>query len=167
VIDFDSEENVSYFSDLWRGDPPMAPVNPGYSTRVAEVRNAILFQRSSILETVSVIVRNVSLSHASRNKIAFLTSATRVLYPGFTGAEVRNAILFRLACERDTFLTITDTVSRIDDLWKGILKDDFVHSFRNSLELKAYSSVEREYHRIIWELDKFQCEYVLSCFVLS
>jgi hypothetical protein len=24
VIDFDSEENVSYFSDLWRGDPPMA-----------------------------------------------------------------------------------------------------------------------------------------------
>ena len=110
VIDFDSEQNVSYFSDLWRGDPPMAPVNPGYSTRAA---------------------------------------------------VVRNAILFRLACKRDTYLTITDTVSRIDDLWKGILKDDFVYSFRNSLELKAYNSVEREYHRIIWELDKFQCEYVL------
>ena len=30
------------------------------------------------------------------------------------------------------------------------------------LELKAYSSVEREYHGIISELDKFQCEYVLS-----
>ena len=111
VIDFDSEEHVSYFSDLWRGDPPMAPVNPGYSTRVA---------------------------------------------------GVRNAILFRLACKRDTYLTITDTVSRIDDLWKGILKDDFVHSFRNSLELKTYNSVQREYHGIIWELDKFQCEYVLS-----
>ena len=111
VIDFDSEENVSYFSDLWRGDPPMAPVNPGYSTCVA---------------------------------------------------EVRNDILFRLACKRDTYLSITDTVSRIDDLWKGILKDDFVYSFRNSLELKAYDSVEREYHGIIWKLDKFQCEYVLS-----
>ena len=111
VIDFDSEENVSYFSDLWTGDPPMAPVNPGYSTRVA---------------------------------------------------EVKNDILFRLACKRDTYLTITDTVSRIDDLWKGILKDDFVYNFRSSLELKAYNSVEREYHGIIWELDKFQCEYVLS-----
>jgi TATA-box binding protein (TBP) (component of TFIID and TFIIIB) len=30
------------------------------------------------------------------------------------------------------------------------------------LELKTYNSVEREYHGIIWELDKFQCEYVLS-----
>jgi hypothetical protein len=39
VIDFDSEENVSYFSDLWRGDPPMALVIPGYSSRVAEVKN--------------------------------------------------------------------------------------------------------------------------------
>ena len=36
-----------------------------------------------------------------------------------------------------------------------------LYSFRNSLELKVYNNVEREYHRIIWELDKFQCEYVL------
>ncbi|CAG2192340.1 Interferon-induced very large GTPase 1 [Mytilus edulis] len=27
VIDFDSEKNVWYFSDLWHGDPPMAPAN--------------------------------------------------------------------------------------------------------------------------------------------
>ena len=37
-----------------------------------------------------------------------------------------------------------------------------MYNFRNSLELKAYNSVEREYHGIIWELDKFQCEYILS-----
>jgi hypothetical protein len=91
VIDFNSEENVSYFSDLWRGDPPMAPVNPGYSTRVS---------------------------------------------------EVKNDILFRLACKRDTYLTITDTVSRIDDLWKGILKDDFVYGNLISFNANMYCQMQ-------------------------
>ena len=31
LIDFDSEKHVFYFQNLWNGDPPMAPVNPGYS----------------------------------------------------------------------------------------------------------------------------------------
>jgi hypothetical protein len=34
--------------------------------------------------------------------------------------------------------------------------------FNHSLQLKVYNSVEREYNGIIRELDKFQCEYVLS-----
>lgn len=37
VIDFDSDKDVKYFSDLWHGDPPMAPANPGYSRRAVEV----------------------------------------------------------------------------------------------------------------------------------
>ncbi|CAC5358328.1 unnamed protein product [Mytilus coruscus] len=111
IIDFNSEENVSYFSDLWHGDPPMAPVNPGYSNRVAEVKNSIL------------------------NKIA---------------------------SKRTTYLTITDTISRIQDLWNGIIKDNFVYSFRNSLELKAYNGIEREYHSMVWEMEKFQYEFLVS-----
>ncbi|VDH97491.1 Hypothetical predicted protein [Mytilus galloprovincialis] len=74
--------------------------------------------------------------------------------------EVRNTILNNLASKRKTYLTITDTITRIKDIWNGILKDDFVYSFRNSLELKAYNEIERVYHAIVWELEKFQYEFV-------
>ncbi|XP_071132994.1 interferon-induced very large GTPase 1-like [Mytilus edulis] len=111
VIDFDSERNVWYFSDLWRGDPPMAPANPGYS------------------ESVNT---------------------------------VKEAILSKLNLTRETYLTISDTISRIEDLWNGILKDDFVFSFRNSLELKAYNRMEQECQKITWKLEKFVLEFLRS-----
>lgn len=111
VIDFDSERNVWYFSDLWRGDPPMAPANPGYS------------------ESVNT---------------------------------VKEAIMSKLTSSRETYLTITDTISRIEDLWNGILKDDFVFSFRNSLELKAYNRMEQECQKITWKLERFVLEFLRS-----
>lgn len=110
VIEFDSEINVWYFSDLWRGDPPMCPANPGYSENVTNVRNAV----------------------------------------------------FDLTKKRDTYLTLTDTISRIEDLWNGILKDDFVFSFRNSLELKAYNNMERKCQSLSWELEKSVLEFMRS-----
>lgn len=103
VIQLDIETDVWYFSDLWRGDPPMAPVNPGYSETVAGVLEAI-----------------------TKNLID----------------------------KERTYLTITDTVNRISDLWKGILQDDFVFGFRNCLEFKAYNNMERYYHSLTWELEK-------------
>lgn len=112
VIDFDSENNVWYFSDLWYGDPPMAPANLGYSKCVNKVKDA-LFYASSMTE-------------------------------------------------RETYLTITDTIARIEDLWIGILKDDFVFSFRNSLEVKAYNSMERQCQSLSWSLEKFVLEFVRS-----
>ena len=33
VLNFDPEEHVLYFPSLWKGDPPMAPVNSGYSKK--------------------------------------------------------------------------------------------------------------------------------------
>ncbi|XP_063447943.1 interferon-induced very large GTPase 1-like [Mytilus trossulus] len=111
VINFDSEKNVWYFSDLWHGNPPMAPTNPGYS------------------ESVST---------------------------------VKDSILYKLTLGRDTYLTITDTISRIEDLWNGILKDDFVFSFRNSLELKAYNSMDQQCQTITWKLEKYVLEFINS-----
>ncbi|XP_063417022.1 interferon-induced very large GTPase 1-like [Mytilus trossulus] len=111
VISFESEQNVWYFSDLWHGDPPMAPTNHGYS------------------ESVST---------------------------------VKDSILYRLTLGRDTYLTITDTISRIEDLWNGILKDDFVFSFRNSLELKAYTSMDQQCQTITWKLEKYVLEFINS-----
>ncbi|CAC5368371.1 unnamed protein product [Mytilus coruscus] len=111
VIDFDSEQNVWYFSDLWQGDPPMAPANPGYS------------------ESVS---------------------------------NVKDAIIYRLTEGRDTYLNIVDTISRIEDLWNGILKEDFVFSFRNSLELKAYNTMDHQFQTITWKLEKYVLEFIKS-----
>lgn len=111
VIEFDCNKDVWYLSDLWHGDPPMAPVNPGYSRRVE---------------------------------------------------EVRNTLLYKLASVRETYFTIINTILRIDDLWTGILKDDFVFSFRNSLEVKAYNNIDRKYHELSWKLEKSVSEFVLS-----
>ncbi|XP_063447941.1 interferon-induced very large GTPase 1-like [Mytilus trossulus] len=111
VIDFDSEQNVWYFSDLWQGDPPMAPANTGYS------------------ESVS---------------------------------NVKDAIINRLTEGRNTYLNIVDTISRIEDLWNGILKEDFVFSFRNSLELKAYNTMDHQFQTITWKLEKYVLEFIKS-----
>lgn len=111
VIDFDSEKNVWYFSDLWVGDPPMAPTNPGYSKSVADVKHAILYE---------------------------------------------------LTPKRDTFFTIKDTLIRMQDLWTGILRDDFVYGFRNSLEMKAYSTMEKRYQEVHWNMHKFFYEFVIN-----
>lgn len=109
VIQVDIEKDVWYFSDLWRGDPPMAPANPGYS------------------ETV---------------------------------ASALGAITNRLIVERETYLTITDTVTRIEDLWQGILTDDFVFNFRNCLEVKAFNNMERQFQSLTWEIEQKVREFI-------
>ncbi|XP_063443840.1 interferon-induced very large GTPase 1-like [Mytilus trossulus] len=111
VMDFDSEDHVFYFSDLWYGDPPMAPVNPGYS-------------------------KNVEM--------------------------MKNFLLTDIVDKRTTFLTIEDTKQRITDLWEGILTDDFVYSFRNSLEIKAYNSIETTFQSITWSLERFVFEFIFK-----
>ena len=44
VIHFDGQTDYDrwYFSDCWRGDPPMAPANPGYSRKIAQAKHCIL-----------------------------------------------------------------------------------------------------------------------------
>ena len=42
VIRHSGQDNVCYFSDLWEGDPPMGPTNPGYSRNVFKVKRWIL-----------------------------------------------------------------------------------------------------------------------------
>ncbi|XP_063416250.1 interferon-induced very large GTPase 1-like [Mytilus trossulus] len=111
VIEFNCEENVWYCCDLWEGNPPMAPTNPGYS------KNA---------------------------------------------SDVRDAVITKLASSRDTYLTITDSFIRIEDIWLGILRDDFVYGFRNSLELKAYDTVEERYQEIVRDMANFFYEYLIQ-----
>ena len=42
VIQFDEERDVTLFPSLWKGDPPMAPVNPGYSSKACTLKESII-----------------------------------------------------------------------------------------------------------------------------
>ena len=42
VIDFDDKKLVFYFPSLWKGDPPMAPVNMGYSESAQTLKTALI-----------------------------------------------------------------------------------------------------------------------------
>ena len=44
----------------------------------------------------------------------------------------------------ESFPTVLDTFTRIKDLWNGILGDNFVYRFRNSLEIRAYSTIDNK-----------------------
>ncbi|XP_036420865.1 interferon-induced very large GTPase 1-like [Colossoma macropomum] len=46
VIAFDVQNDVKYFSQLWEGNPPMAPPNPCYSENVQELKRHILSRAS-------------------------------------------------------------------------------------------------------------------------
>ncbi|XP_061567202.1 interferon-induced very large GTPase 1-like [Cololabis saira] len=66
VIKFDIQKDVKYFAQLWEGSPPMAPVNPGYSESVQELKNFILSKASASA--------GITLSHFS-SKIKDLWTA--------------------------------------------------------------------------------------------
>nr|XP_054761083.1 interferon-induced very large GTPase 1-like [Lytechinus pictus] len=101
IIRFDVKKHVWYFSDLWHGNPPMAPANPGYSQKVDVVRSKLLGE---------------------------------------------------IAEGQKTFLTTSDLAIRLHDLWNGVLADDFVFSFRNSLEVKVYNGLQSKYYTLEWEM---------------
>ena len=42
VIKFDGTTDITYFPGLWKGDPPMAPVNPGYSDKALQLKSALM-----------------------------------------------------------------------------------------------------------------------------
>ncbi|PAA53327.1 hypothetical protein BOX15_Mlig002402g2 [Macrostomum lignano] len=106
IISFDSDKDIFYMSDLWLGDPPMAPVNPGYSHKVTEIKTHIL--------------------HCLDEK-------------------------------HKTFLGFDDFALRIKDLWTAIMSEDFVFSFRNSIEMKAYNLMESEFFDV-----KRRCDVQLN-----
>ena len=42
VIMFDEDTDITYFPGLWKGEPPMAPVNPGYSEKALQLKSALV-----------------------------------------------------------------------------------------------------------------------------
>ncbi|KAI2648123.1 Interferon-induced very large GTPase 1 [Labeo rohita] len=49
-------------------------------------------------------------------------------------------------------ITLIDLKDRINDLWKALLNERFIFSFRNSLEISAYRKLETEYSKWSWTI---------------
>ena len=99
IIKFDDRSDVHYFPSLWRGDPPMAPVNHGYS------------ERAQVLKL----------------KIIDLVKSLR-------SSQV-----------------VSSFQVRIQDLWNALLDENFIFSFKNTMEIIAYNTLDRKWSQWAWE----------------
>ena len=55
VIRYDDGKDVSYFPSLWIGDPPMAPVNPGYSIKARILKHQLITFAKEMQKSRSIV----------------------------------------------------------------------------------------------------------------
>lgn len=103
VIAFDDQSDVHHFPGLWKGDPPMAPVNKGYSESAQRLK----------YDLIEMLLKRRSSGGA---------------------------------------LCLSSFQIKLVDLCDALLKENFVFSFRNTLEITAYNSLETEYSMWSWKL---------------
>ncbi|KAK2864705.1 hypothetical protein Q7C36_003859 [Tachysurus vachellii] len=99
VIEFNVQDDVYYFAQLWEGSPPMAPPNPSYSRNVQDLKKDI-FKKAT----------------------------------------------------PSTGITLSQFKSRISDLWNALLNENFVFSFKNTLEIAVYRKLENVFGKWTWTL---------------
>ncbi|XP_044156305.1 interferon-induced very large GTPase 1-like [Bufo gargarizans] len=54
--------------------------------------------------------------------------------------------------EHANILSISMFKARVNDLWNALLNENFVFSFKNSLEIAAYNKLETKYSQLAWSL---------------
>ncbi|XP_039523174.1 interferon-induced very large GTPase 1-like isoform X1 [Pimephales promelas] len=64
--------------------------------------------------------------------------------------ELKEYILSNTA--KSNGMILTNLKTHIKDLWEALLDEQFVFSFRNSLEISAYKKLETEYSKWTWSL---------------
>ncbi|XP_039543510.1 interferon-induced very large GTPase 1-like [Pimephales promelas] len=64
--------------------------------------------------------------------------------------ELKKTILSHAS--RSDIMMLIDLKDRIKDLWEALLKERFILSFRNSLEISAYRKLETKYNKWSWSL---------------
>jgi hypothetical protein len=57
-------------------------------------------------------------------------------------AEIRKVLLHDIIPPDKACFTISETSLRIEDIWNGILMENFASEFRNALEVKAFTSFQ-------------------------
>ncbi|XP_053518594.1 interferon-induced very large GTPase 1-like [Artibeus jamaicensis] len=67
--------------------------------------------------------------------------------------ELRGRILMTAKEDsRGSILKISDVKSRVQDLWRALVSENFIFSFRNTREVMAMSKLETMYNKWTWEL---------------
>ncbi|XP_060592327.1 interferon-induced very large GTPase 1-like [Ruditapes philippinarum] len=77
--------------------------------------------------------------------------------------DIKCKILEKASTLKDkSYKPLTDIVEHAHDLWKGVLNEDFVFSFRSSLEIEAYMEMESVVHNELWRLESLIREKLLQ-----
>ena len=108
VIEFDDKKQVFYFPSLWKGNPPMASVNTGYS------------ESAQILQTTLIELTQYKKT---------------------------------CRCTLETFKL------RVQQIWQAVLEENFVFSFKNTLEVYAYNELDSQYAQWSWHLRSKMLEW--------
>lgn len=104
------KKDVSYFPNLWKGDPPMAPINPGY------------IQHAKLLKQV-------------------LMNSTQVQKCD------TNFQVFRI---------------RVDRLWVAVCRENYIFSFKNTLEVIAYNELDAKFSEWSWTFHRKMVKWQLE-----
>ena len=107
IINYDDTLLSVYLPDLWQGDPPMAPVNCGYSESICNIKEILLG----------------------------------------TMPQASMPISFR------------QFTVNMKKLWKSILYENFIFSFRNHEEVRGYLHLDGYCSELIRDFKKQQCQY--------
>ncbi|XP_073464694.1 interferon-induced very large GTPase 1-like [Aquarana catesbeiana] len=67
-------------------------------------------------------------------------------------AQIVKDILLSKQKDSHSILNISELIVRIEDLWSALRNENFVFSFKNTLEISAYSKVEHRYRKLTWQL---------------
>ncbi len=70
--------------------------------------------------------------------------------------NLKKTILSRVS--ESNGMMLTDIKSHITNLWEALMKEGFVFSFKNALEITAYRKLETEYSKWTWSLRKAMLE---------
>ncbi|KAM3919956.1 LOW QUALITY PROTEIN: interferon-induced very large GTPase 1-like [Leptodactylus fuscus] len=66
--------------------------------------------------------------------------------------KVKDMILGSRRSDSRGILSISEVSVRIEDLWMALKNENFVFSFRNTLEISSYRKVENKYRQLSWQL---------------
>ncbi|XP_048748973.2 interferon-induced very large GTPase 1-like [Ostrea edulis] len=79
--------------------------------------------------------------------------------------QVAKCILGDICKNKKSFLNSEDTSIHLGNLWKGIISEDFVFSFRNALEVKAFTMLEIKFQSFVWTLQELKLQYLQNTLI--
>ncbi|XP_063446683.1 interferon-induced very large GTPase 1-like [Mytilus trossulus] len=75
--------------------------------------------------------------------------------------RLKKFIMSDISERRKTYFSVQDICLKVNDLWKAILSEDFVFSFRNGIELKAERMAESKFFDLHRKLEKTVSQFLL------